>query len=378
MPAAPAHSGSAVPNVLPRSPRPGGGEQCVAGGVRGDVGVGVTLEALRLVRPVQAGQPQRSPRHEAMDVGADADPYGSGHICIMTPQVRARRWRGEHGHAGPPIQGLALRRWRAHRTRRHRHQPGRHRRPADRRAARWSRSPRSIRDLTPGSIAVPLIHLVKHLDKPLLVAGTTVGLLVLAGVAGIQFLRRPWLSYADLRGDGRSRPARGHAPVPTPGRTTSCRCWSASLTWVLLDRLADHAAGHRRRRDRRGVPAAQRARGRSAPPPRSGSASCSAAGRRRVEDARSLLRLPVTKGAVPRRRRPRRHGVPSLAHAEPGLLPDPHRDHAARDHARRVARSASTAWSTASSRSPTRTWSSASSRRPGSRSAACRTSSVAT
>ena len=53
----------------------------------------------------------------------------------------------------------------------------------------------AVRDLTPGSVAVPLIHLVKHLDKPLLVAGTTVGLLVLAGVAGTQYPRRPWLSY---------------------------------------------------------------------------------------------------------------------------------------------------------------------------------------
>ena len=50
-----------------------GGQQCVAGGVRGDVAVGVSFEALGLVRPGQSGQLQRDAVDESMDVGADPD-----------------------------------------------------------------------------------------------------------------------------------------------------------------------------------------------------------------------------------------------------------------------------------------------------------------
>ena len=52
---------------------PGRREEGVAGGVRGDVGVRVTLEPGRLVRPGQAGEVHRDARHEPVDVGADAD-----------------------------------------------------------------------------------------------------------------------------------------------------------------------------------------------------------------------------------------------------------------------------------------------------------------
>ena len=52
---------------------PGGGQQRVARGVRGDVAVGVTLEAVVLVGPGQAGELHRDARREAVDVDADPD-----------------------------------------------------------------------------------------------------------------------------------------------------------------------------------------------------------------------------------------------------------------------------------------------------------------
>ena len=53
----------------------GGREQRVAGGVGRDVGVGVALEALRLVGPGQPGQVHRDAVDQAVDVGADADTH---------------------------------------------------------------------------------------------------------------------------------------------------------------------------------------------------------------------------------------------------------------------------------------------------------------
>ena len=80
MPEAPDHAGSDVPKLLPRSPRPGSGEQRVARGVRGDVGVGVALQARGLVGPVQPGQVQGCAVDESVDVGTDADPGRSGSV----------------------------------------------------------------------------------------------------------------------------------------------------------------------------------------------------------------------------------------------------------------------------------------------------------
>ena len=53
----------------------GGGEERVAGGVRGDVGVGVALEAGGLVGPRQAGEVHRHAGHQPVHVGADADAH---------------------------------------------------------------------------------------------------------------------------------------------------------------------------------------------------------------------------------------------------------------------------------------------------------------
>ena len=53
------------------------GQQRVAGGVGGDVGVGVALQALRLVGPVQSGEVEGCAVDETVHVGADADPWGT-------------------------------------------------------------------------------------------------------------------------------------------------------------------------------------------------------------------------------------------------------------------------------------------------------------
>ena len=107
-PEAPAHSRLGGAEVRAQVAQPGGGQQRVAGGVRGDVRVGVPLEALGLVGPGQPGQVERRAVHEAVDVGADADAgdaRGSLHPMIM-PEQQSRR---EQRACGPAV-GLVARR----------------------------------------------------------------------------------------------------------------------------------------------------------------------------------------------------------------------------------------------------------------------------
>ena len=61
----------------------GGGEERVAGGVRGDVAVGVPGEPVALALPEQARAPQLAALLEGVHVGADADQR----------QQRRARWR---------------------------------------------------------------------------------------------------------------------------------------------------------------------------------------------------------------------------------------------------------------------------------------------
>ena len=53
-----------------------------------------------------------------------------------------------------------------------------------------------VRDQVPGPLALTLIHLVGHWDKPLLVAGTVAGLASVGALAGITSLRSRRLGYA--------------------------------------------------------------------------------------------------------------------------------------------------------------------------------------
>ena len=82
------HAGRARPRRVRRTEvaaqvaEPGGREQRVARGVRRDVRVRVTLEALRLVRPGETGEVQGYAVDESMHVGTDADPVGPGGVCV--------------------------------------------------------------------------------------------------------------------------------------------------------------------------------------------------------------------------------------------------------------------------------------------------------
>ncbi len=95
-PTAPAHAGSDVPKLLPEVAEAGGGEQRVAGGVGGDVGVGVALEALRLVGPGQPGE---------VAVGTP-----STRRCTSVPMPITGRARGSlHGPIMPERQSNGVR-----------------------------------------------------------------------------------------------------------------------------------------------------------------------------------------------------------------------------------------------------------------------------
>jgi DMSO/TMAO reductase YedYZ molybdopterin-dependent catalytic subunit len=154
----------------------------------------------------------------------------------------------------------------------------------------------AVRDATPGSIAVPLIHLVKGLDKPLLVTGTAVGLLVLAGLAGMAFVRRPWVSYLIFAAMGglallaiMTRANSG--PFDFAPLLVGFATWVLVIGWLTSPRVTAPS-------DRRGflLRGGLAVLGTAAAV---GLGEVLGRGRRRVEDARSLLRLPVTKGTVP-------------------------------------------------------------------------------
>src|SRR3954454_25023934 len=49
----------------------------------------------------------------------------------------------------------------------------------------------AVRDFTPGPIAVFLVHLVKHADKPLLIGGTTIVVLAICAYAASWIRRFP-------------------------------------------------------------------------------------------------------------------------------------------------------------------------------------------
>jgi DMSO/TMAO reductase YedYZ molybdopterin-dependent catalytic subunit len=162
--------------------------------------------------------------------------------------------------------------------------------------------------ITPGPVAEPLIHLVGTNDKPILVATTTVAIVVLGGLAGFLTARRrvygtlvfagmavvalaaattrpdftpydllplalgmvvwtvllEWLTGLAARG-----PA-GPTQAATVGPGTSRRTFLATAGAVTVAALATGAAGR-----------------------------LVGSGRRAVETTRSLLRLPVTRGTVP-------------------------------------------------------------------------------
>lgn len=165
----------------------------------------------------------------------------------------------------------------------------------------------AVRDLTPGPIALKLIHLVKDQDKPLLIGGTVVLLLALSTWLGTQTRRRPLmvdLAYVLLA-------ALGLMAVMRLDDSTAASAIAVVVglgTWLILIRFLTAP-----------VLAAERSSGAeesgAAPSRRSfllrtGGVvggllvvgvvgRVASGGRRKVEQARKLLRLPVTAGTEP-------------------------------------------------------------------------------
>lgn len=196
----------------------------------------------------------------------------------------------------------------------------------------------AVRDLTPGSIAVKLIHLVGELDKPLLVAGTVAILLGMCAGIGVLSRRHPLvpdvlffaLALIGLAAVARledSGLASGLAVIvglvtwivslrfltapllaPLPARSPADPPLDTALDTVpdrVPDLTPDSVPG--------GAP--EEARDPTRPSRRSflvragvvtvvvaaagGVGRVASRSRRRVEQARKLLRLPVTRGTAP-------------------------------------------------------------------------------
>jgi len=189
----------------------------------------------------------------------------------------------------------------------------------------------AVRDLTPGPIAVRLVHLVGHLDKPLLVTGTVLVLLLICAGNGLLSRRHPLLpdlvfvalAVLGLLAVGRlddSGTASGLAVVV--GMVTwivTLRFLTAPLLTEPEARLAGDPATDEGAREPGSVPAPARAPDRASartPQTRRGfllragavavvvlatgaAARLAGRSRRRVEQARKLLRLPVHRGVTP-------------------------------------------------------------------------------
>ncbi len=161
----------------------------------------------------------------------------------------------------------------------------------------------AVRDLTPGPLAAFLIHLVGAADKPLLLGGTAIVVLAICAYAA-SWVRRfplvPDVVFVVLAAVGLG--AVLHQPRPGIGASLSVvvgfMTWIVALRLLTAPLLGEVPAGHSgdlRRRDflRRsalvvGSVAVLSIAGRVA-----------GGGRRHVEQARRLLRLPVRPGGVP-------------------------------------------------------------------------------
>jgi DMSO/TMAO reductase YedYZ molybdopterin-dependent catalytic subunit len=161
----------------------------------------------------------------------------------------------------------------------------------------------AVRDLTPGPIALFLIHLVGAADKPLLLGGTATVVLAICGYAA-SWMRRfplaPDVVFFLLAGVGLVAVLR----LPRPGIAASLALMIGFVTWIvalrlltapLLGEVPGEEAADLRRRDFLirsawvvGGVALLTVAGRIA-----------GSGRRQVEQARRLLRLPVKHGVVP-------------------------------------------------------------------------------
>jgi len=164
----------------------------------------------------------------------------------------------------------------------------------------------AVRDLTPGSLAIRLVHLVGHLDKPLLVTGTVVLLIALCAVTGVLSRGHPLLPdvvFVLLAAVGLASVLR----LDQSGVGSVLAVVVGLVTWVVTFRfLTAPLLG-----ESTPAPAAEpgestrrtfllRAGGVALVVLFAGAAGRFASrSRRRVEQARKLLRLPVRPGVVP-------------------------------------------------------------------------------
>ncbi len=161
----------------------------------------------------------------------------------------------------------------------------------------------AVRDFTPGPLALFLIHLVGTLDKPLLLGGTGVVVLGICAYAASLMGRRPLLPdlvFFALAVIGLVAVLR----LPRPGVGSALALVIGLVTWIvtlrlltapLLGEVGEDDTADLRRRDFliRSAWVVGGVAGLSV------LSRFAASGRRRVEDARRLLRLPVRRGEVP-------------------------------------------------------------------------------
>lgn len=157
----------------------------------------------------------------------------------------------------------------------------------------------AVRDLTPGPLAVRLVHLVGSADKPLLLLCTTAILLGICAWAGTLTARHPlWpdLVFVALTGVGLAAVLR----APHPGTGSGLALLVGLITWIVVLRLLTGPLLGEDPADpsRRGflVRSGLVLVGSVAV---AGFGRIAAGSRRQVEQARRLLRLPITQGVVP-------------------------------------------------------------------------------
>jgi hypothetical protein len=159
----------------------------------------------------------------------------------------------------------------------------------------------AVRDFTPGSMAHWLISRVGHLDKPLLIGGTGLVVVGVFGFVGTQTRKHPLLGdvvYFAFAAIGLGAVLRLNDS--TVG--SSLGVVVGLVTWIVVHRLLTApmlgAETEVSGTDRRAF--LQRAGGVSLVVLAVGIlGDLSSRGRRRVEEARRLLRLPVGRGTAP-------------------------------------------------------------------------------
>lgn len=166
-----------------------------------------------------------------------------------------------------------------------------------------------VRDATPGPIGHWLVELVGHWDKRLLIIGTAIVLLGLCALAGRLSLRH--LMGADLVFVGLA--GLGLAALLVQEHRTTVGLLAVPLglvTWIVVLRALTPSStpgpepeARRAFLVRAGVVAAISAAA-------VGGGYLLGGGRRKVEKARRLLRLPVTRGTVPPDAHPQLRGMP--------------------------------------------------------------------